>query len=114
MSSVTSTTTTGQFVVTNQLDPNGASATFTIESPLSYRLSESQPVVEFGQSIGFTYSITNNSDQPVTFELAPTNFTVTNNGGTVWESDPGPPPQQRRVRLCSQVNRSPKRRPGTV
>jgi Intracellular proteinase inhibitor len=88
-SGLASTTTAGQFVVTNQLDPTGASATFTIESPLSYRLSASQSVVEFGQTIGFTYSITNNSDQTFTFNLAPTNFTVTGGGGTVWESDPG-------------------------
>jgi Intracellular proteinase inhibitor len=87
----TSTTTTGQFVVTNQLDPTGASTTFTIESPLSYSLSTSQSVVEVGQTIGFSYAVTNTSDQPVTFNLAPTNFTVTvsANGDTVWESDPG-------------------------
>ena len=86
---LTSVTTTGQFVVTNQLDSTGASATFTIESPLSFSLSASQSVVEVGQSIGFAYSITNTSNQPVTFNMAPTSFIVTNNGGTVWESGSG-------------------------
>ena len=88
---LTSTTTSGQFVVTNQLDRTGASATFTIESPLQYTLHESRSDVEFGQTIGFSYSITNTSAQPVTFNMAPTSFIVTNanNGDTVWESGSG-------------------------
>jgi hypothetical protein len=83
------TTTTGSFTVTNQLEPDGPSASFQIVSPLSYGSSVSSESVTVGQPIGFTYSITNTSDQPVTFDLAPSDFSVSWNGAAIWESDPG-------------------------
>jgi hypothetical protein len=85
------TTTTGSFVVTNQLDPSGPSATFQIDSPLSYSSTVSQSVFQFGQPVDFSYTITNTSLQPVTFNLPPTDFTVTSasDGDKFWESDPG-------------------------
>jgi hypothetical protein len=86
----TATTTTGQFVLTNQLDPQGTPATFTIESPLSYSVSTPQPDVAFGRPVDFSYAVTNISDQPVTFNMAPADFIVTiaSNGDAAWESDP--------------------------
>jgi Intracellular proteinase inhibitor len=83
------TTTTGSFVVTNQLDPSGASASFQIESPLSYSFNMPQTAFQFGQPINFSYTITNTSNQPFTFSLPPTDFTVAWYSNTVWESDPG-------------------------
>jgi hypothetical protein len=85
----TTTTTTGSFVVTNQLDPSGASASFQIESPLSYSVNMPQTVYQPGQPIDISYTITNTSDLPYTFSLAPTDAIVTWNGTNVWESDPG-------------------------
>jgi hypothetical protein len=82
------TTTTGSFVVTNQLDPSGASASFQIDSPLSYTFDMPQTNFQFGQPVNFSYTITNSSDQPFTFSLPPTDFTVTWQNNTVWESDP--------------------------
>ena len=87
-------TTTGTFVVTNQMDP-GLSASFQIQtSPLEYSLGTpiNAAPIAVGQPIPFSYTITNTSDQPVTFNLPPADFVVTaeyNTLGTVWESDPG-------------------------
>ena len=68
----TATSVTGSFVVTNTLDPTGPSATFQIQpSVLSYSLTESETSLPFGQPNDLTYTITNTSDQPVTFELPP-------------------------------------------
>jgi hypothetical protein len=93
-SDVSVATTTGSFVVTNQLDPS-VSANFQIQSsPLTYSLSvpTSALPIPFGQAIDFSYTITNTSDQPVTFNLRPGDFLVAgeyDNLGTAWESDPG-------------------------
>ncbi len=86
----TSTTTgSGSFVVTNQLDPSGASASFQIDSALSYQTSVSQSDYPFGTQVQLSYAITNTSSSSVTFDLAPVDFVVTQSGNAVWESDPG-------------------------
>lgn len=86
-------TTAGSFVVTNQMDP-GLSASFQIQpSPLTYSLSgPGDQIVQSGQPIDFSCTITNTSDQPVTFNRPPADFIVAGESdaiGTVWESDPG-------------------------
>jgi hypothetical protein len=88
----TDQTITGSFVVTYVSDP-AVSASFQIQpSPLTYSLDLSQigPVTSVAND--FSYTITNTSDQPVTFNLSPADFIVTSQYGDnspVWESDPG-------------------------
>ena len=79
----------GAFVVTSQLDPTGLSASFQIQSPLSYNLKEAQTELQFGQPNGLSYTITNTSAEPVTLNLPPADFVVMSKGSTIWESDPG-------------------------
>ena len=86
----TSTTTAiGSFSVTNQLDPSGVSASLQIDSSLTYQTSVSQSDYPFGSPVQLSYTITNTSSGPVTFNLAPVDFVVTQSGNPVWESDPG-------------------------
>jgi hypothetical protein len=85
-------TLTGSFVVTDVNDP-AASASFQIQpSPLTYSLDLSQIGASSSVANDFSYTITNKSDQPVTFNLPPADFIVTGENGNdsaVWESDPG-------------------------
>ena len=109
------TTTTGSFVVANQLDPSGPSADFQIVSPLTYSSSLPQSVFPLGQPVGLSYTITNISVQPVTFNLPPTDFTVTStsNASTVWESDPGTSSQPPTTETLQPANQLLKRPRGT-
>jgi hypothetical protein len=64
-------------------------------SGITYSLVTDQPVYQVGQPIHITFTETNTGDQPVTVSVSPTDFTVSRNGGTVWQSDPengGQPP----------------------
>lgn len=94
-------TANGNFVVTNEGDPDGASASFQIQSsPLTYSLTVSPPAAAVrppdGESaanlpVNLSYTITNVSDAPVTFNLPPADFIATASwarAGTVWESNP--------------------------
>jgi hypothetical protein len=83
----TTATTTGSFVVTNQLDPSGASASFQIESPLTFGDVPPQTPYNIGEPIDFSYTVTNTSDLPVSIGPAPTDVSVTMNGETVWQSN---------------------------
>ena len=85
----TAESATGSFGVSSQLDPAGPFASFQIQSPLSYSLTESQTELQFCQPNYDTYTITNPSDQAVTFNLPPADFVVTWKGSPIWESDPG-------------------------
>ena len=67
----------GTFTVTNQLDPQGASATFQIEPALSTSVTVSQPTIQVGQSVGLTFNETNTSSIPVVVSPSGT-FTITN------------------------------------
>jgi hypothetical protein len=70
----------GSFTVTNQLDPNGASASFTIDSPLSYSITADQGNYSVGQPIQITSTETNTSSQPVTVNTTPSDFAITQEG----------------------------------
>ncbi len=67
-------------------------------SGLSYSLTTDQSTYQVGQSIQITFTETNTSDQPVTVDVAPTDFTISQNGDSIWQSNPGnanqPPPSE--------------------
>jgi hypothetical protein len=67
----------GTFTVTNQLNPQGASATFQIEPALSTGVRTSQPVNHVGQPVNLTFIETNTSSVPVVV-LPSGTFTITN------------------------------------
>jgi hypothetical protein len=85
---------TGNFTVTNQQAPTGASATFQIQpqasGPVMSSVTTDKPVYLPGQSIGMTFTQTNDGSQPVKVIAGKGAFEVTQNGQSVWES---PPPQ---------------------
>ena len=58
-------------------------------SSLSYSLTTDRPVYQVGQTVQFTFRETNTGTQPVTVQVAPTDFTVSQNGRSIWQSDPG-------------------------
>ncbi len=81
----TQTLTPGTFIVTNQLDPS-VLATFQIASPLSYTFTLNNQSYQVGQPIGINLTETNTSSQPVTVNVNPAAFTVTNGlGQTLWQ-----------------------------
>ncbi len=57
-------------------------------SSLSYSLTTDQPTYQVGQPIELTFTETNVSDQPVTVEVSPTDFTIAENNSAIWQSDP--------------------------
>jgi hypothetical protein len=57
-------------------------------SAISYSLTTDQPTYQVGQAIQFTFTETNTSDQPVSVSVEPTNFTVSNGVGAIWQSNP--------------------------
>jgi len=67
----------GTFTVTNQLDPQGASATFHIEPSLSSSLTTDHSVYQAGEPIAITFTETNTSSYPAVV-LPSGSFTVTN------------------------------------
>ncbi len=70
----------------------------TLLSSLSYSLTTDQPVYQVGQTIQLTFTETNISNQPVTVEVSPTDFEVSQNNNGLWQSGPGdgsqPPVQE--------------------
>jgi hypothetical protein len=85
---------TGGFTVTNEQAPTGASTTFTIQpeagAPVVSTVTTDKPSYQPGQSIGMTFTQTNDGTQPVKVIVGNTAFEVSQNGQTVWTS---PPPQ---------------------
>ncbi len=73
----------GSFTVTNQLDPNGVSASFRIDSPLSYSITTDKRDYSVGQPIQLTYTETNTTSQPVTVNTGPSDFAITQEGTTI-------------------------------
>jgi len=68
----------GTFTVTNQLDPQGASATFQIESSSpSSSLTTDQSVYQAGEPVQITFTETNTSSVPIIVDPGG-NFSVTN------------------------------------
>ena len=51
----------------------------TLLSSISYSLTTDQSVYQVGQPIELTFTETNVSNQPVTVEVSPTDFTVSQN-----------------------------------
>ena len=58
-------------------------------SGLSYSLTTDQSTYQVGQSIRIEFTETNTSDQPVTVEVMPTDFTISQRGFSIWQSNPG-------------------------
>ena len=61
----------------------------TLLSSLSYSLTTDQSVYQFGQPIQITFTETNTTNQPVSVQVSPTDFTVSQNGNALWQSNPG-------------------------
>jgi hypothetical protein len=57
-------------------------------SSLSYSLTTDQPIYQVGQPIKLTFTETNTGKKPVKVEVRPTDFTISQNGVTIWQSDP--------------------------
>ena len=57
-------------------------------SSLAYRLTTDQSVYQVGQPIAMTFTETNTGDQPLTVEVSPTDFSVSQNNTVIWQSDP--------------------------
>jgi hypothetical protein len=99
--------TAGTFTVTNQLDPNGPSATFQIEtppsnapppitwvsppaapSPLSATVTANRTALRIGHSASFTLTLTNSGSQPIEIpgpSIAPS-FTLEQRSNMIWRS----------------------------
>ena len=60
----------------------------TLLSSLSYSLAADQSVYQVGQPIALTFTETNVSNQPVTVEVSPSDFTVSQNNAAIWQSNP--------------------------
>src|ERR1700728_1735294 len=69
-----SVVSTGSFTVTNQLAPQGASATFQIASPVTYAISSDKSTYQVGQPVQLTFTETNPSMSAVSVSVAPPNF----------------------------------------
>jgi hypothetical protein len=64
-------------------------------SGITYSLTTDQSTYQVGQPIQMTFTETNTCNQPATVLVSPTDFSVAEHGGTIWQSDPsnaGQPP----------------------
>jgi hypothetical protein len=61
-------------------------------SSLAYSLTTDRSVYQVGQPIQMTFRETNTGAQPVTVQVNPTDFFVSQNSGPVWQSNPGTMP----------------------
>ena len=52
-------------------------------------MTTDRPVYQVGQTVQFTFREINTGNQPVTVQVAPVDFTVSQDGRSIWESDPG-------------------------
>ncbi len=60
----------------------------TLLSSLQYSLTSDQSVYQVGQKINLNFTETNTSNQSVTVEVNPVDFTIAQDGATVWQSNP--------------------------
>ena len=81
----------------------------TLLSSVSYSLTTDQSVYQVGQPIKLKFTETNTSDQPVTVEVSPTDFTISQNSATIWQSDPAS--RRNSLRLQSRSIRAIESRP---
>ena len=58
-------------------------------STLSYSLTTDRSVYQVGQPIQVTFSETNSGTQAVSVQVIPTDFTVSVDGKSIWQSNPG-------------------------
>jgi hypothetical protein len=80
----------GSFTVTNPAVTGSLSASFTIDTPLSYSLTTDQSSYSIGQPIQIFYTETNTTSQPLTVSTAPSDFAVTQDGyGTLFANVAG-------------------------
>lgn len=56
-------------------------------SGLSYSLTTDQSTYQVGQTIEITLTETNRSNQPLTVEVTPTDFTISQGGYSIWQSN---------------------------
>jgi hypothetical protein len=98
--------TAGTFTVTNQLDPNSASATFQIgtplsdappptvpisavaPSPVSATVSANRRALQIGHPASFTFTITNSGSEPIDVPRSSlaANFTLVQGTDMIWRS----------------------------
>ncbi len=57
-------------------------------SSVSYSLTTNQSVYQVGQPIEMTFTETNTGKQAVRVDVSPTDFTISQNDATIWQSDP--------------------------
>jgi hypothetical protein len=57
-------------------------------SSLAYSLNTDQSVYQVGQPIEMTFTETNTGDEPLTVEVSPTDFSVSQNNAVIWQSNP--------------------------
>jgi hypothetical protein len=57
-------------------------------SSLAYSLTTDQLVYPIGQPIELTFTETNTGDQPLTVEVSPTDFSVSQYNAVIWQSNP--------------------------
>lgn len=76
---------------------------------LSCSLTTEQSIYQAGQPIQITFTETNTGNQSVTVEVRPTDFTVSQNGTSIWESNPGNasnPPQMETLKPGQSVKQT--------
>jgi hypothetical protein len=60
----------------------------TLLSSLQYTLTSDRSVYQVGQPINLVFTETNTSNQAVTADVSPVDFTISQSGASVWESNP--------------------------
>jgi hypothetical protein len=78
-------------------------------SSLSYSLTTDQPVYQVGEPINLTFTEKNTGKKPVKVEVSPTDFTISQNGATIWQSDPSnenQPPRPETLRPGQSVSQT--------
>ena len=79
----------GSFKVTNPAVGSTLSASFQINTPLSYKITTDKCDYAIGQPIQITYTETNTTSQPTTLSTAPSDFAITQEGfGTLLANVP--------------------------
>ena len=79
----------GSFKVTNPAVGSTLSASFQINTPLSYKITTDKCDYAIGQPIQITYTETNTASQPTTLSTAPSDFAITQEGfGTLLANVP--------------------------
>ena len=79
----------GSFTVTNAALSSPLSASFQIDTPLSYNIMTDESNYAIGQPIEITYTETNTTSEPMSLNTAPSDFSITQAGfGTLLANVP--------------------------